>query len=556
MLRLTLYQHCRINEKSNEVYSQMIEDGQTLTVLERYLNSLTHTSYDIDEVYYDDKTVFNFTLRFSDYVNIYSYNYMKIEYYNEDMTIRYLIRYAFIEKITIVNELAQLTYKIDIWHSYERSITGMNMSFLDSLRIITGENANPRPAFYNLKENYNGNNMPVLTKLKNISRYVILAQIQTFNTAEFGQATMAKCSYYYITGFNRQSIDLFSDFMDLNNALNTLINSTTGNNFYNATLNVHYYLRIGKIYILPYSQDLDELYTLGTPNDIRINNPLYTQDDLKCYQLQDYASFSSFTSGTLTNNFKRISIGTINHQIDIVSNGTNIDYYVYFTLNNNEFSLFLSCSNKLVEITDDFEVILPTSQLNGDVVAQQEIAQQIKISSNAYTGLKTSLSDIQPLYNWKNYLTLGIDKVGLGLMKTDADAEYYDLMDKLYKSPVYSTAELKPVNLNVFTNLYYWICEFKINSDNDDFVKRIINDQGYDVYMFVYNITDLSLRGNPTVYLNAGIYYDYIKFKKVSVFGRFPNSVKQELDKKLQKGIRVIFNPTTSYLYSDSYVVG
>ena len=126
MLRLTLYKNCILNETYQNVISTALYNGQS--VLERYLATLSsYVIPDIDETYYKNNGDLTFDLELINTSNIYEYNYMKVEYFDEE-NVLILKRYCFIQNIRINNDIVILSYSEDVFSSYSNKIKKLRTS--------------------------------------------------------------------------------------------------------------------------------------------------------------------------------------------------------------------------------------------------------------------------------------------------------------------------------------------------------------------------------------------------------------------------------------------
>lgn len=133
-LKIRLYQECKLTNN----YTQVFKNRATL---DTYLGGLTYTEiYSGDDIYYTNSGTLsidnaNLTGHTGD-----KYNYMLFR--SSDSNGYIIDRYAFINNITIVNEVAVIEYEEDIWHSY--AITSgthkikLFNSLLDQAKTLNG----------------------------------------------------------------------------------------------------------------------------------------------------------------------------------------------------------------------------------------------------------------------------------------------------------------------------------------------------------------------------------------------------------------------------------
>ena len=610
MITLTLYQNCRINDSYKNVFSQQVlPPNYQTSPFSAYLNSLTQFTIVLDQVYQEDNTRFNFLLKETGYTDIYAFNYMKIESQATDNTPN-IIRYAFINSITIVNDIGIIDYKLDIWHSFSTKILGLNKSYLKGLRVVNGTGGLIQPNYRTLPIDYEGNNKLVLPteKYANTDKCYIIVELQSYNGTELGNASEVEVTYVYfnkkITYTHTSSGDVHQGtitsqtdikFNDINDFLHFILNHKNGKNVGNYSslgtlnfLNEKYY-DIGNIYVIPYFDFSTFLLTTGRAI---INNP--TNDGLGyagCIVGLESSSpitsqsnkFQQINTGTFTYNFKRTSVGLINAQIPVVENGTSISYAVYISVNQISCKLFLNIFNKLIDITDNFKLNLPFTQLNGDVLAQQKISRELANRNNTLdliknisvgaTGLANAGLNYYVGQNKTSYFS-NLEEIGtIGLISGMAGIQNanivgassflniglslikYSAKRKEINAPVYSSTEIILANDISVLNAKYWICDLKISSDNDTYVKKSINEMGYNVYEYLDDISKIGLTANPKTFTDANINYNIIQFGTADTYGNFPLNIKKALDDILMNGIKIWYN-TSNFFSDDLYEVG
>ena len=124
-LSITLYQNCKLTNK----YSQVFKDRTTMNT---YLAGLTYSQvYSGDDIYYTNSgtiSIDNSSLLGNGGDK---YNYMKFTHTAEGGTITH--RFAFVNNITIVNEVAVIEYSEDIWHTYAIDTNTHKINLFNSL---------------------------------------------------------------------------------------------------------------------------------------------------------------------------------------------------------------------------------------------------------------------------------------------------------------------------------------------------------------------------------------------------------------------------------------
>lgn len=124
-LAITLYQDCKLTNK----YSQVFKDRTTMNT---YLSGLTYSQvYSGDDIYYTNSgtiSIDNSSLLGNGGDK---YNYMKFTHTAEGGTTTE--RFAFVNNITIVNEVAVIEYSEDIWHTYAINTNSHKINLFNSL---------------------------------------------------------------------------------------------------------------------------------------------------------------------------------------------------------------------------------------------------------------------------------------------------------------------------------------------------------------------------------------------------------------------------------------
>ena len=416
MLRLTLYKRCRITNSYNTVfaYQSLAQTGQS--TLEKYLALLTSKSFDIDDVYQEDSGKFVFELTTTDYNSIYEFNYMKIETLDSGVVNNKFIRFAFIDSIKIQNEIAIVSYSLDYYHSFIRSIKGMNPSFLSGLRVFDNSNHFLKPLYKILPVDYAGNNELKVHSLVNISTGVphadtdfvnLIVEFQVYDGTTYGESTNSYVQYGIITeeyvvkptdswkrDFNAQSESV--KFSNVNRMIEQLVRLQASKFFFDMRLyntphttqevtDSQRYFKIGHIYVMPYKNIINSLFTASenTTKTIMTGfNASYTgitAYDVNFINSANARKLVAFQYETLPyHSYKTRGVGYYSKIIPVSYNGTTIPVTAYVYVDENSFRTYLSVENKIIETTDCFEYEIPQTQLNGEVLAQQRIALSLQ----------------------------------------------------------------------------------------------------------------------------------------------------------------------------------
>lgn len=593
-IKLTLYKNCRINDGYKNVFCQTKFSGQTDSPFDRYLNSLAQYEVEVNEVYQEDNTEFNFYLSNNDYTSIYEYNYMKIEsFVNGALTIT---RFAFINSIKIVNELAVLNYKIDIWHTFSPSIVGLNKSYIKGKRIVgISGYFSPTPRF--LPVNYEGNNKLQYEKLTDINRYMIILQVQVYNTSQFGEATKSDTRYFCISWYNylasSSSIWINRNLNNIDNIeffIQVLTNVTGEESFCFAddratelTVPTYpekakTYWKIGNIFVIPYYSALDSKFHWYDKNFTKFESSATGEKwYVNLYECESIPTPILLENFNLQNDYKLTGIGLFGMHLPIIPNGTNINFSIYASVSRTQFLLYINYQNKILEITNHFEVIAPSTQINGEIIAQQKISRELKNRNSDLSMISAITGGAMGEINSFGQYARGDVNYARGMLANDVSILHGNNSEGTFSPysmsliaggitgmasggagmilgginiatnltklsieryarnlPVYNTTNIVKVNNIAMLNAKEWIVKFLIDSDNDDFVKESINNLGYTIYSYI----DYIPKFEPDYILAIGINYDVLQYGIADVYGSFPNNIAKQLNAILENGIK------------------
>lgn len=607
MLRITLYKNCILNETYANVFSLgKINDE---TILERYLNTLYKKVYEVDCVYQENSGQLVFDYVIDTMNNIYDFNYMKIETIDDEDNIK-ILRYCFIQEISLKNELVYLSYAEDMWHSYIGKITGINESYLEKSRVRDFEHFRCNHIMLPLE--YSGNNKLLIDNIKNpllnkLRKCYIIAEFQIYKKVQAGQMEHRETKYVllsyrtekeqggittytYHTLFNIN--ETISGELDANQVIQYLIgnqSSATENYSYrrdaSSTYNANY--EIGNIYCIPEEFDIQKIFkvnetTINAYDEISLKEP-FSQNDKKLYGIP-YASdliiidniYHYYIKGidreiiynhTLINDFKNKLIGTITNPLIIENNGTDIEFKITISITNLGFKLFAEYLNKVIDITQDFSVDIPFTSVSSSENQLRGLQRQIKATqtyNNAW--IEQLNSGINQGTYWKKSLTdfasfrymsgmIDIAQTFAEPMRNKLKIENYAVENIANDASAYTTMSAVFSNSSEgIINAYFGICLFKINPDNEEYIKKLINNFGYITFEFIKDISEIGIN-NPSYFLNlpVPINYNSIKFKYVSVYGSFARNIALNLNKILMEGVKIWYTET---LQDDNYEVG
>lgn len=591
MLKLTLYKNCILNETYQNIFSLGLEirAGVRKSTLDFYLDELSNKVIILDNVYYENSGKFILDFEF-DSSTIYDYNYMKVELYDDNNTLK-LKRYCFIQNIEIKNELVYLTYIEDIWSSYGDKINGITESYLERSRIIKNYNDLEFPIF-KLPVEYDGNNNLEFENLltETETGYVIVLQVQYYDTQEYGNATQRFARTIVITG--ESGMTTITGTMTL---IEKIFKNAQGRNY--ETGGVHpgtlWYYTIDNITLIDKriffakrtgSRILDELdgRFLDNGNIIAYTYAIKGTFDLYSIPTDINAELKTggiiVKEGTINNNFKIKQLGTLSQKFDIINNGNNINYKIRIMPSLYNFDIYLDVQNQLVKITDSFVIEIPYNFLQGAEIAQQKLQKQTR-TINGITKIGTGIVgaglDIASALGTGGITTFGTSGKTV-MQKIKTKTGYEKISEKIpgttsaldlisenlggIGKAISGITDLMQLNAPVYTTSYgtfedsdgvytakTGLLLFKINSDNDEYVKQTINNTGYEVYKYINDISKLQL--NDTSYfqdLEEPINYNVVKFATVNVYGDFPRSIALLLNEILLNGTKIWYSTDMS----------
>ena len=96
---------------------------------------------------------------------------------------------------------------------------------------------------------------------------------------------------------------------------------------------------------------------------------------------------------TIENDYTRLGIGLISNIIPIENNSTPITYSILVKWDITSWKLYISIQNKLIEISNEFDILIPISVQSADVTQQQAAARELK-GLNAKLGMASGALDI------------------------------------------------------------------------------------------------------------------------------------------------------------------
>lgn len=563
MLRITLYKNCILNETYQNVISTGLKNGKS--VLERYLETLSQfTITDIDDAYYTDNNVLNIDLELVNNANIYEYNYMKILYFDEEEHLK-LTRYCFVNNIKVKNEIVQLFYKEDIFSTYSSGIIGIQESYLVKSRVISYSNKTISP--YKLPVNYDGNKPPKITELLNLpqlAQYYLLAEIQMYKLGQGGAQTDRTVKYLNLND-NNNTVGIYRTNADT--FIIDIVENMSGGYIKKVSTEPPYnteYLRyeIGDIYLFPCALLNSNISISGTYHYSFVKDELGTGEFGYCNEILGVPQLSLKRTISLPVNFKNKYLGTLNKLIEIEHTGLVNQINVYFSKNDYNITIYLGFQNQLVDITESYKLDVPVKSLLSEELSQIRIARELKNSNLDYarrvsvtdltTGIISSISSmIGTVFSGKSkgskitsLVSEGTEMVG-DILKGAFKLQNIADNRKAINAKMYASNTGIFGNSANMVNSTYGLILLEIDSVNNEYVKKSINNFGYETFEFVSNLNEIDF-SNVDYYTNNNINYNSIKFETVNVYGSFTNEIAFKLNEILLSGVKIWYNESLS----------
>lgn len=555
-MNITLYKNCCLNNKYQEVFYH--------SKLETYLNSLNKFSIELPNTYYEtnQELVIDYQLLYEEggqavSNNIYAFNYCKIEETNGLYFSPNLIRYCFVKSIVVKNGCVYLELEEDIWASYSAKMQGSNVSILSNSRKTT-YGSGMALSLLSLPYNYDGNNKLELESISYANLdypYVyMLVEFQLYDLATYDEPNSDREIFYAIVRYRSQDYNASLTFLEYNARI--LMKSMASNQIRGKQY------QVGNIYAIPIGMlDL---------NDFKAEESLFESLFMReCLNPKEHIVLS----GTINNNYKNLFIGVLDNYILLFNNGTNIEYNIRFSCCDAGISLKLNCSNQIIDITNSFIYEVPFQGLLSEEYATRKISNNLKLfkleteserkqvtgilsignamfsgfgavfsetSGGVFGGVKSMVNDIKTsVFNMRG--------VGSGYQQ-DIDAEKWTI-----QAPKYSNSKGVISNLNSISNICYGLVLGKINPDNNEFVKKFVDNYGYSSFFFIDSVEKFNAILKTDHYSEENFHYNTIRVSSPCVYGSFTNEIAEQLNNILRNGVKIWYDATrTEDTYTNS----
>lgn len=578
---------------------------ESYSVFTDYLKGLDKNTINLPNVYYSRNMSFTLGISGENKAKeAFEYNYCKIEAegivrycFITDIELANSVATYYTEEDIWSN----YAYDMQFRYGYLTNALRTRYKKVDNDGNITYKDIN----YYTLPAGYQSNNLPKYARERTMdSLYNIVLQLQTYNL-ETGGATSKRVvrtvllSFLTETGIDPETKETiwnisynFSEKEVLDYLTNLQIASSSRT------------IALGKNIISYYTDkdtydanfQIDNITIL--PKDWNITNKLatITQDELKeatvgLYVTQisetqlvqgitfinfpqvfygnDYSHITpkELISGELENDFKIISFGTRTGQYEINMNGTSIPYSVDLSSDDTNFKILLNLQNKCIDITNDFVLEIPFDVVTADTTAQRKIAKNTaiyngvaniiggtaqvalnigSIAKGNITSTETYNKDIQYEVSKRGkYNRIGENSEKIKSSNPQRPGSFGGIIGGVKSvadgivgivnanTPQYTTNTGTFVTSEALLNAVYGLCYLYIEPDNTEFVQNMLNLIGYNVFEVIYD----------NIIFNQDFIFDNVlKFETVDIYGSFPLSIKEALEKILTSGFRIYYN--------------
>lgn len=546
-MKITLYKNCILTNSYSEVFDTFHKDSNGKTSLERYLATLSKLEIDAGEVYYTNGGKISFDIFNIGYDNVdfYTFNYMKFE--NEDAT---FARYCFIDMITVVNNIAVVSYIEDIWSCYAKTMK-MRKSLLTRSRII--DYGDWQIPFYAPGMTYESNNFANIVPfetLDTIPAVNVVAQIQLYKLAQEGTinerlviecAMLSKASTFdkkYIMYLSNALLDLQS----------IMTNSSSKTVQYSGE---EYHFEIYNIMLLPYKLNvINDNSFLGEGVDITYDtNTIFRPLNILEQKKKICKEYN------LPINYKRCKIGLYTTVYDCVENGTPIPIRITSQAGLTDLSIYLEFQNQIIDITKNFTVNIPISVQTADITQQQATTRELAIfnskianqqaqlqifngSMQAITGMFNvgtgiATGDMSSIGKGFSQVTSGASSIAGGAINMKSANKQLEIANR----SMFTTNKGIQADPNATINAVYGLIALEVNADNEVEVQANIDNVGYVCNEVVDDLLSTITTGMENK-------YNVMQFDYVNIYGAFTQSIADALRDILYGGFKIWYDET------------
>lgn len=563
-MNITLYKKCILSNSYSEVFDVFHKDSNNKVALERYLASLQKYEIVADNVYVPNSGRITLELN-EDNVNIYEYNYMYLE--DTENNFR---RYCFIDDITVVNGLAVISFSEDIWSNYASSMEIRKSLLVRSRATKYGNWSIP---FYAPGMEYEGNNTVIIKDIdgniidNNYTRpsplqVACAVNIQLYNLTAQGVANnriLLTGVFAFSYGGDKHLYGSMDMLLQLVRELTQLSAGTQVS--YNGK---DYYYDLVSVKAIPVQ--------FGIFKDIITGNPTVTiqkSDTISYYFYSTQAGiFNNVISHgilhkvldkTIENDYTRLGIGLISNIIPIENNSTPITYSILVKWDITSWKLYISIQNKLIEISDEIDILIPISVQSADVTQQQAAARELKtmsaklgiangalqvrkgmldtsigVSSVLLGGAIGGVSGVGSMIGGAGGFVNGTTGIGKGITSIIGSQKELEIANR----EMFSTSKAIKVNSDGVLNGYYGIVQYFISPDNASEVQANIDNTGYVCNEIVDDLF------NKPITDTVATAYNVMRFDFANIFGNFTQNIAKALRAILYSGFKIWYDET------------
>ena len=563
-MKIILYKKCILSNSYSEVFDVFHKDSNNKVALERYLASLQKYEIVADNVYVPNSGKITLELN-EENVNIYEYNYMYLE--DTDNNFR---RYCFIDDITVVNGLAVISFSEDIWSNYASSMEIRKSLLVRSRATKYGSWTIP---FYAPGMGYEGNNTVVI---KDIDGYIIdndytrpsplqvacAVNMQLYNLTAQGVANnriLLTGIFIYSYGGDRRAYGTTDMLLQLVREVIQLSTGTTVK--YN---NKDYYYDIVSVKAIPkqfgiFKEIITGDATVTIQKSDTISYYFYSTQAGIFNNVISHGILHKVLDKEIENDYTRLGIGLISNIIPIENNSTKITYSILFKWDITSWNLYISIQNKLIEISDEFDILIPISVQSADVTQQQASARELR-SLNAKLGIAGGALEIRKgmldtsigvgsmliggavggatgagtILAGASGFTNGTTGIGKGIASIIGSEKELEIANR----EMFSTSKAIKVNSDGVLNGYYGIVQYFIAPDNTTEVQANIDNTGYVCNEIVDNLF------NKPITDTVATAYNVMRFDFANIFGNFTQNIAKALRAILYNGFKIWYDET------------
>lgn len=556
-MKVTLYKDCKLNNKYKDIFYNKTYLNGYLALLDNriVLNDKYIFSRNNDDLYIDGINISNFK----------QYNYMKIE--DEIGTF-----YAFISNINWINEVYVISYEEDIMSNHIEDIHIRNslLTGCKSLKLYKG-NARKNIKYFTLPILPESNDY-VDIKGYNIEdteddpEVCVVAKIQYYTLGTAGEhinrePVIGVIGYIILTDrypyfkIKNSTIDFDYGIMDVINGANK--------SFKTNQKGEDVYYEIDKLYIVPKQFiNIDNLRTDADGAELIVPSLLsgIYINYFKKYEngdtTKDFIVNNTYEK-TIQYDYKNYSVGLYTRQINIVNNGSDIKIKVETLICGYGIQFLLNINNRIIDITEDFVLDVPFTQLNASALQIQrlqlqlnenELNNKISIENNntnknitgtviggvigSIIGVGQSLISPVSGLTTLNRTIENISTSPFDIEKSNINIKYANERIGLLNKAVYCSSSLV-ANKFSYINAIYGLTLCKIVCDNESQIEQAIKLSGYLVREMVGDIIkELDIE-------NLTDNYEVLKFDEINVYGTISQNYVDIIEKILLNGIRI-----------------